>query len=105
MLSRKGYKAGDIVSFKLVNGDEVVAKFVESTTAGWMISKPCTVLPSQQGIGLMQSLFSSDINKDIELKNEHVMMHSPTIKALQDHYLQTTTGIQLQTGGKGSIIT
>jgi hypothetical protein len=97
------YQKGDLVSFKLVNGDEIVARITESTTTGWSVSKPCTVIPSQQGLGLLQSLFSADINKDIVLKREHVMLHSPTIQALESHYIKTTTGIE--TVSKGSIIT
>lgn len=102
MLLTKGYSTGDIVCFKLVNGDEVVAKIVETGTSGWMVQRPCTVIPSPQGLGLMQSLFSADINKDVEIKQEHVMMHSSVIKQLEDHYIQTTTGIQ--TVSKGPII-
>ena len=97
-----GYPAGEIVCFKLVNGDEVVAKVVSSVAGGWIVNKPCTVMPSPQGLGLIQTLFSADINKDVELRFEHVMMHSVTLKALEDHYLQTTTGIAL---GKGPIVT
>jgi len=100
--NNEGYPAGEIVCFKLVNGDEVVAKVVECTPKGWVVHKPCTVMPSPQGLGLIQTLFSADINKDVELKFEHVMMHSTTLKALEDHYLQTTTGIAL---GKGPIVT
>lgn len=102
MLFDASYKEGEIVCFKLVNGDEVVAKVVECITGGWKLHKPCTVVPSPQGIGLIQTLFSADINKTVELKFEHVMMHAPTLKALEDHYLQTTTGIALN---KGSIVT
>jgi len=103
MLLSKPYTNGDIVAFKLVNGDEIVAKLVDQTGDGWVIHKPCTVVPSERGLGLMQSLFSVDINKDVVLKSEHVMMHAPTIKALEDHYFETTTGIK--TLGKGPIIT
>lgn len=99
MLMDKGYRENDIVCFKMVNGDEVVAKIIESHLTGWTVSKPCTVVPSPQGLGLMQSLFSADINKNIELKKEHVMFHAPVIKQLQDHYLQTTTGIQTVSNG------
>lgn len=102
MLIDAGYKEGEIICFKLVNGDEVVAKVVETTSTGWKVNKPCTVMPSPQGLGLIQTLFSADINKNVELKFEHVMMHSVTLKALEDHYLQTTTGIAL---GKGPIVT
>jgi hypothetical protein len=102
MLLSKPYKNGDVVAFKLVNGDEIVAKLIDQTNDGWTIHKPCTVVPSERGLGLMQSLFSADINKDVELKSEHVMMHAPTTKALEDHYITTTTGIQ--TTSKGSIL-
>jgi hypothetical protein len=102
MLQNKGYASGEIACFKLVNGDEIVAKVAESHLMGWTLSRPCTVVPSPQGLGLMQSLFSADINTNIELKKEHVMMHSSVIKQLEDHYLQTTTGIQ--TVSKGPIV-
>jgi hypothetical protein len=102
MLLSKGYSAGDIVSFKLVNGDEIVAKIAEVTGTGWKISRPCTVIPSAQGMALMQSLFSTELNTDIELRADHVMMHSESAKQVQDYYLTTTTGIQ--TVSKGSIV-
>jgi hypothetical protein len=102
MLVNKVYDSGDIVAFKLVNGDEIVAKVVSEDMISFKINRPCTIVPSPQGLGLMQSMFSSDINKDIELRKEHVMMHAPVIKQMSDHYFQTTTGIQPVT--KGSLI-
>jgi len=101
MLLSKGYSDGEIIAFKLVNGDEIVAKVVETKPTGWIVHKPCTVMPSQQGLGLIQTLFSADINNNIELKSEHVMMHSVVLKALEDHYLTTTTGISV---GRGPLI-
>lgn len=102
MLIQKGYQAGDVVCFKLV-GEEVVGKIVEETADSYVLSKPCTVVPSQQGIGLMQSLISADINTNITLNKSHVVMHSPVITDIENHYIRTTTGIQPVT--KGGIIT
>lgn len=101
MLINKGYSAGDIVCFKLV-GEEVIAKIVEETADGYVVSKPCTVVPSQQGIGLMQSLISADINNSVTLNKSHVIMHSPVITDIENHYIRTTTGIQ---PAKSGIIT
>lgn len=98
MLVNKGYAEGDTVCFKLVNGDEIVARIVEKTDAGYTISKPCTVVPSAKGLMLMQSLYSAELN-NIELNKEHIMMHAPVIKDMSDHYIQTTTGIQPVTNG------
>lgn len=102
MLINKGYSNGDIVAFKLVNGDEIVARIVDSDGDNWKVERPCTVVPSPQGIGLMQSLFSADLNTPIEIRREHIMMHAPVVSQLESHYIQTTTGIE--TVPKGSII-
>lgn len=103
LLNKSGYNSNDIVCFKMVNGDEIVAKVIENTTSGWKVSKPCTVVPSAQGIGLVQSLFTAELNTDVEIRGEHVMLHAPVIKQMESHYIQTTTGIQTVT--KGPIIT
>ena len=103
MLISKGYSDGDIVCFKLVTGDEIVAKIVNQRPDGFEVTRPCTVIPSQQGLGLMQSLISADINNNVTLKSEHIIMHGPVIKDIENHYIQTTTGIQPAT--KGGIIT
>jgi hypothetical protein len=93
------YEKDQVVSFKIINGDELVAKIVEETDDAFVINKPTTVMPSQQGLGLMQSLFTSDLNKNIRLSKSHVMMHAPTIKDVENHYIKTTTGIEPVTAG------
>jgi hypothetical protein len=103
MLIQKGYQPGDVVCFKVVNGDEIVAKIVEIADDSYTISRPCTVVPSQQGLGLLQSLFSGDINTNVTLSRQHIIMHAPVIKDLENHYIKTTTGIEPVT--KGGIIT
>jgi hypothetical protein len=99
MLATPKYDKDTIVTFKIVNGDEVVAKVVDENDHGFVVSKPCTVMPSQQGLGLLQSLFTADVNKAITLDKKHVMMHAPTLKEIENHYIQTTTGIQPVSNG------
>ena len=103
MLVTNKYDKDAIVSFKLVNGDEIVAKVMEEADDAYVVSKPCTAIPSHQGLGLLQSLFTSDVNKNIRLEKTHVMMHAPTIEDVRNHYIKTTTGIEPVT--KGGIIT
>ena len=103
MLVTNKYNQDDIVTFKIVNGEEIVAKIVEESDDAFTVMKPCTVMPSQQGLGLLQSLFTSDLNKSIRLEKRHVMMHAPTINDVQNHYIKTTTGIEPVS--KGGIIT
>lgn len=103
MIQNKQYEKDSIISFKLVNGDEIVAKVLEESTDSFTISKPCTIVPSQQGLGLIQSLFTSDATKTISLSKSHVMLHSLTLDDIKNHYIKTTTGIE--TVSAGGIIT
>lgn len=96
MLVTPSFNSGDIVSFKLVNGDEIVAKVIEQTANGFSISGPCTVMPSGQGLGLIQSLFSANDKAKVFLKNEHVMFYAESIEQMKAHYLKTTTGIEIR---------
>jgi hypothetical protein len=102
MLLNKKYDSGDIIAFKIVNGDEIVAKILEDNPIEFIVDKPCTVIPSAQGIGLVQSLFTADQKNSISISKTHVIMHSKVIDQMENHYIQTTTGIQPVT--KGSIV-
>lgn len=95
MLVTNKYDRDTLVSFKLVNGDELIAKIVEETTDEFIISKPMLVVPSREGIGLMQGLFTSELNKNIHLDKRHVMLHSQTSGELVNHYLETTSGFTI----------
>ena len=99
LISNSKYDDGDIVCFKLVNGDEVVAKMVTDEGTAWTVSKPCTVIPSQKGMVLMQTLFTSEQTKNIKLNSQHVIMHSLVAKEVSNYYIETTTGIKPVTSG------
>lgn len=92
---QSSYNNGDIVSFKLANGDEVIAEIVEVTDAGWIVKRPYIVVPSQQGIGLMQALFTGNLERGLELNRSSVLLHADTIPEMHSHYIKTTTGIDV----------
>lgn len=95
MLVNQKYASGDVVSFKMVNGDELVAKVLDETDAGFHVSAPCTVMPSQQGLGLMQSLFSAKEDIKVFLSRQHVMFHAESLEQMKAHYVKTTTGVEI----------
>lgn len=99
LISKSKVSEGDIVSLKLVNGDELVGKLTQSSEQSYTISKPCTVMPGAQGLGLIQSLFTADPDVDVEIMKQHVIMIAPTIDKMQKHYIQTTTGIKPVSAG------
>ena len=95
LVSNQKYANGDVVSFKMVTGDEIIAKVLEQTDEGFSVSAPCTVMPSQQGLGLMQSLFSAKEDVKIFLSKNHVMFHAESIEQMRVHYIKTTTGVDV----------
>ena len=103
LISNNKYSEGDIASLKLVNGDEIVAKVLKDDMLNYTIDRPCTVVPSAKGMGLVQSLFTADTKRQIVLSKQHVMMAALSVDAMVKHYLQTTTGIEPVTAG--SIVT
>lgn len=103
LISRKKYDQGDVVSFRLSTGDEIIARVSEEADTEYVLERPCTVLPSAQGMGLIQTVMTADQDHKFTLSKHHVVMHGMSIDAMQKHYIKTTTGIEPIT--RGSIIT
>jgi hypothetical protein len=95
MLINKNSSCGvdDVVVFKVVTGEEIVAKIVEITDECFIVDRPCTVLPSQQGVGLIQSLICADINIKTPIYKSNIIMYAPVMDDIEKHYLKTTTGL------------
>lgn len=89
-----------VYCFKLVNGDEIVARIADSDSDSYTITDPATVVPSQQGIGLIQSMFTMKDGQHIRLSRNHVMMFAEVDTRMRDHYIKTVTGIETVSSGK-----
>ena len=86
--------SGDVVSLKLVNGDEIIARLESEDERGISITKPLAITAGPQGLGMIPWIFLG--SKDtITLKREHVFAMVPSKKEAADQYMQGTTGIAL----------
>jgi hypothetical protein len=95
MLLEKPIDSGDIVSIKLINGEELIARFESENAEEIKISKPLLVTLGPQGLGMMPWVFLG--NKDVlSVKKNHVFVTIPSKKDAADQYLQGTTGIALR---------
>jgi len=95
LISPSTIDVNDVATFKLVNGDEIVAKVVEKHDDRVKIERPFVVIPNQNGLGIMPVLFSVDNGKPVEILRQHIMMMALTSDAIKNHYVQTTTGIAI----------
>ena len=75
-------------------GEEIVAKIVSIGTDTYTISKPVAVVPGQQGIQLMNSLFTADPEQYVTVNISSVAMIAPVREDVGDSYLEATTGIK-----------
>ena len=93
MLIDKGFTEGDVVTLKLISGEELIARFVSETSIDITINKPLSIMMAQ-GLGLIPWIFLGD--KDtITLKQSHVFAMVPSKRDAAKQYLEGTTGLAL----------
>ncbi len=87
--------AGEIYSFKLQSGEELIAKVQSFDATSVNISEPVSVAPGPQGMGLIPSMFTADIGEVIRLNTSGIIMWASTELAVKNKYIEATTGIKL----------
>lgn len=95
MLLQKPITEGDVVSIKLTNGEEIIARLEKDDHNGITINRPLAVTLGPQGLGMIPWVFLAD--KDtMTIKREHIFVMLPSKKDASDQYMQGTTGIALR---------
>ena len=85
---------GKTYTMRMGYGEEIVAKIVSIGTDTYTLSKPVAVVPGQQGIQLMNSLFTADPEAEVTVNKSSVAMIAPVREDVGDSYLEATTGIK-----------
>jgi hypothetical protein len=94
MLLQKPITDGTVVSLKLVNGDEIIARYEGEDDKTIKINRPLALTVGQQGLGMIPWIFLGE-TETFTLKREHVFVMVPSKKDASDQYMQGTTGIAL----------
>jgi hypothetical protein len=88
----QNYQIGDIVGFKMISGDEIVGKLAGIESKTYELNKPCIVITSENGIGLMQAMFSLDPQEEnLIIKDDHVIAKCQAHMRMQEHYIKVTS--------------
>lgn len=95
MIIDKGVSVGEVVTFKIVSGAEILAKLIEETPNSYKVSKPMVIQVTNQGIGMMPYIITVNHEKPVDLFKLNIASVSPTEKEFADSYVQGTTGIAL----------
>lgn len=86
---------GQVYTFKLNSGEEVIAKVVDKHDNYVDVETPVSVAPGPQGMGLIQSLFTADPDQQIQINMNCVAIHALTDDGVKMKYIEATTGIKV----------
>jgi hypothetical protein len=96
MLIKKGPTIGDVVSIKIINGDEIIARFEGEDNDSITFSRPLAVLLDPRGgMGMIPWMFLGDAESHTILRNQYFSM-VPTKEDAAKQYMEGTTGIALR---------
>ena len=83
----------EIYTFKLVTGEEFVARVIAQHSTHIEINQPISTVISPQGLQMMPSLFSANLDKNVQLNSNAVVMTATVREDVRNSYIQATTGI------------
>ena len=94
MLIETAVKANDVVTVKMVGGDEVVGKLIDGYTETYVeLSKPLVVMMGQQGFGLAPYILTAGPDASAKLDRKHVIALVKTLEGVAKQYIKQTTNI------------
>lgn len=89
------YNENDVVSFKLIYGDEIVSRFVKEDDSSFTVTRPLAMAQSASGIGLMQAMLTIYPDNEFVIQKSHIVMHGLTEDTIANHHREVTTGLKI----------
>lgn len=91
------FDQNQVYTFKLNSGEELIARVEKQEfNAEWLtISDPVSVAPGPQGMGLVPSMFTADIKREIQLNINSISLYAYAEDAVKMKYIEATTGIKV----------
>ena len=89
------YKEGDIISFKLNSGEEIVGKFIKEDDNKFTVNNPLGMAMTQGGYGLAPYMMTVDPKQPFTFRRDAVVAVNKTVDDTAKSYIEATSGIQL----------
>lgn len=92
-----------IINFKLINGDEIIAKLIDKGEGYILVDKPRSLQFNAQGTGaafIPAIMMSND--GEVKVYTNSISLYNENVGSdYEKHYLQSISGIQLATSLQG----
>jgi hypothetical protein len=95
MMIETPYKEGDVITFKTVAGEEVVARLEKKEANSMRVKKPMALTSANGGLGLVPFTFTVGPDTGLDVNLVTTVFVAKTDKAMADQYIESTTGIKL----------
>lgn len=82
-----------IYTFKLTNGEELVAKIQQKFDTHYEIQHPISMILGPQGLQMMPSLFSANPDKNVLLNISNIALACEAREDVRSKYIEATTGL------------
>jgi|TARA_R110002153_G_scaffold218273_1_gene370700 hypothetical protein len=95
MLIQKPIAKNDVVTIKILTGEEIIARYEGEDDSTVSVSRASIVAPNPEGgLGLVPWMMSSAPNK-ISINKSSVVAMSPTVEPIADKFNEATSEIQI----------
>jgi hypothetical protein len=84
-----------VYTFKVMSGEEFVAKIVKIDEGVIVIKQPVSTGVTPQGLQMMPSLLTANLDREVLLYTTGIVMISETREDVQTSYIKATTGIDI----------
>jgi hypothetical protein len=91
----KNFASGDVVSIKLINGDEIIARFDKEDAETITINRPLALTMNGQGLGMIPWVFLGK-EAEVTLAKANTFFIVGSKEEASKQYLEGTTGIVLR---------
>lgn len=95
MIIETPYKVTDIITIKILGGDEVVGRLTAIEDGCIVVNKPHAVMMGQQGFGLAPYVLTAGPDFKINLKDEHIVCIVKTFEGVAKEYTKQTSGLMI----------
>jgi hypothetical protein len=94
MLIQKPLSNGDVVTVKLISGEEIIARYDSEEESHFYVSKPVTLAGNAQGMGFVPWMISS-LPDRIKLNKNTIITYGNTQEQIAKAYVEATSSIKM----------
>ena len=99
LLNKHKFAVGDIVTIKLISGDEIMGKFIEDAMGSITLDRPVMLAMTQKGPAMSPVLMTVNPDAKLTFNSSAIITMVETDQEIGKQYVFQTTGIQPVSAG------